>query len=231
MNSRSFDAIIFDHDGTLIDTESPDYEACKIMCGELGIMLLMEDWARIVVGRMNGYNTLFEEIIQPHLKNGFTQDDMWQRLKELWPITLQNTGLMPGASSLLAQLYAQSHTLAVATAADRNWAMRWLTNFNLLPYFQAISTGEDVTNNKPAPDVYLHAAHQLGVNPQRCLVFEDSLVGVQSAKSAGMIVIAVPGHVTQSLDFGLADGIVAGLDKISPQWIYDFGQQIALKHV
>ena len=63
MNPRSFDAIIFDHDGTLVDTESPDYEACKIMCGELGIMLLMEDWARIVVGRMNGYNTLFEEII------------------------------------------------------------------------------------------------------------------------------------------------------------------------
>ena len=226
MKERLFDAIIFDHDGTLVDTESPDYEACRIMCQELGITLSMADWARIVVGRMDGYNTLFNEIIQPHLKNGFTQENMWERLRELWPITLQNTGLMPGAYNLLTQLHKKNHTLAVATAADRNWAMRWLTNFNLLPYFQAISTGEDVKNNKPAPDVYLHAAQQLSVNPQRCLVFEDSLVGVEAAKSAGMIVVAVPNHVTRSLDFNHADGIIDGLDKITPQWIDDFGQQI-----
>lgn len=227
MKARSFDAIIFDHDGTLVDTENPDYEACRIMCQELGITLSMEDWAHIVVGRMDGYNSLFDEVIQPHINNGFTQENMWERLRELWPITLQNTGLMPGANSLLTQLHVQNHTMAVATAADRNWAIRWLTNFNLLPYFQAISTGQDVKNNKPAPDVYLHAAQQLGVNPQRCLVFEDSLVGVHSAKSAGMTVIAVPGHVTKSLDFSHADGTIEGLDKINPQWIDDFGQQIA----
>ncbi len=227
MKSRPFEAIIFDHDGTLVDTESPDYEACKIMCQEIGITLAMADWARIVVGRMDGYNTLFTEIIQPHLKNGFTQEDMWQRLRELWPITLQNTNLMPGASSLLTQLHAQHYTLAVATASDRNWAMRWLTNFNLHPYFQVISTGDDVKNNKPAPDVYLHAALQLGVNPQHCLVFEDSLVGVQAAKAAGMTVVAVPGHVTQSLDFSHADSVIEGLDKINPQWIDNFRQQIA----
>ena len=226
MKAPSFEAIIFDHDGTLVDTETPDYEACKIMCREQGIFLSMEDWARIVVGRMDGYNILFEEIIQPHLKNGFTQENMWQRLRELWPVTLQNTGLMSGASNLLAQLHAQGNTMAVATAADRSWAMRWLTNFNLMPYFQAISTGQDVKNNKPAPDVYLHAAQQLGVNPQGCLVFEDSLVGVRAAKSAGMTVVAVPNHVTQSLDFSHADAVVEGLDKIDPQWIDDFGQQI-----
>ena len=227
MKAQPFDAIIFDHDGTLVDTESPDYEACRIMCKELGIVLSMADWARIVIGRMDGYNTLFTEVIQPQLKNGFTQDDMWQRLRELWPITLQDTGLMPGVNNLLAQLYAQGNTMAVATAADRNWALRWLTNFNHRHYFQAKSTGDDVPNNKPAPDVYLHAAAQLGAKPQRCLVFEDSLVGVQSAKSAGMIVVAVPGHITQSLDFSRADATIAGLDKIDPQWIDDFRQQIS----
>jgi len=218
MKTPPFDAIIFDHDGTLVDTESPDFEACKILCREFGLTLTVEQWASKVVGRMDGYNELFAELLQIH-PNGVAEDDLWQRLKELWKITLEHVELMPGVSDLLPRLRAAGYPLGVATASDRRWSTRWLTHFNLTPYFEVVANGDDVVNNKPAPDVYLLAASQLGARPERCLVFEDSLAGVQSAKAAGMRVIAVPSHVTQTLDFSQADGIVHGLQNVSVAWI------------
>ncbi len=145
---------------------------------------------------------------------------MWQRLRQLWPITLEKTQLMPGVTRLLTDLQATGCPLGVATASDRHWVTRWLGKFNLLPYFQAISTGQDVCNNKPAPDVYLHAASQLGVDPRRCLVFEDSMAGMLAAKAAGMTVVAVPSHVTNSLNFAQAHHVVdGGLENVTVSWI------------
>ena len=77
----------------------------------------------------------------------------------------------------------------------------------------------DVVNNKPAPDVYLLAAERLGVKPERCLVFEDSVAGVHAAKSAGMTVVAVPNQVTRTLDFQQADLIISSLEGVTVTWI------------
>ncbi len=226
MKTQPFDAIIFDHDGTLIDTESPDFEACQIMCREQNINLPLEYWAEKVVGYMDGYSLLYQELIQPN-NNGFTEEQMWQRLRELWPITLKNSTLMPGVETLLPKLRKEGYTMGVATAADRAWANCWMSRFNLLPYFEVIAAGDDVANNKPAPDVYLHAAAQLGVKPQRCLAFEDSVAGTQAAKAARMTVVAVPSHVTKSLKFDQADTIINGLNQVTVAWVEQLGQTVA----
>lgn len=222
MKTQPIEAIIFDHDGTLIDTESPDFEACKILGQEHGFTLTLEYWAETIVGHMNGYNVLFQQIIETS-HNGVTQAAMWQRLKELWDLTLQHVELMPGVDNLLPQLYSAGYRLGVATASNRAWVMRWLTHFELSHYFQVIANSDDVTHNKPAPDVYLFAAAQLGVRPERCLVFEDSVPGIQSAKAAGMTVVAVPSHVTKSLDFSQADAAVDGLEQVTVEWIEALG--------
>jgi beta-phosphoglucomutase-like phosphatase (HAD superfamily) len=60
-----FEAIIFDHDGTLIDTESPDYEACRLMCQEQGVDLPIEFWANHIVGYMDGYTALYHKLLAP----------------------------------------------------------------------------------------------------------------------------------------------------------------------
>ena len=116
-------------------------------------------------------------------------------------------------------LHTAGYPLAIATASDRAWADRWLTHFGLGSYFQAIATGDNIVNNKPAPDIYLFAAAQLGVQPKACLVFEDSQAGTRSAKAAGMTVVAVPSPITQSLDFSQADEIIFGLQNVSVEWI------------
>jgi HAD superfamily hydrolase (TIGR01509 family) len=222
VNQSEFDAIIFDHDGTLVDTESPDFEACQILCAEQGIELPLEYWAKTVVGHMNGYDVMYEELLRP---SGMSRDQMRWRLDQLWAETQKKTSLMPGVLVLLNELKRHGYRLAVATASDRQWTDRWLSHFNLLPYFEVIATGDEVPNNKPAPDVYLHAATQLGVEPGRCLVFEDSVAGIQAAGAAGMIVVAVPSHVTQTLDFKGAHAIAGqGLEAISPAWIASLGK-------
>jgi HAD superfamily hydrolase (TIGR01509 family) len=228
MPKHPFDAIIFDHDGTLIDTEHPDFEACCMLYQELGTTLSLEHWTKHIVGRIGGYDILFQELIERN-GNGLSREALWQRLQELWDITLKEAAPMPGVVSLLPVLQQVGYPLAVATGADRAWVTDWLTRFELLPYFEVIANSEDVIHNKPAPDVYLFAARSLGVRPQRCLVFEDSLAGVQAAKAAGMTVIAVPSRVTHVQDFSAADGVVAGLDKVGLAWIEELGANMARK--
>jgi HAD superfamily hydrolase (TIGR01509 family) len=218
MNNHPFEAIIFDLDGTLIDTEARDFEACQLLYQEHGANLDLASWAERIVGVTDGYEELFEELIVIN-QNGLTKEKLWQRLEQLWDLTLPKMALMPGVPRLLPSLQAAGYPLGLATASDRAWVQRWLTHFNLTPYFQAIATREEVSRNKPAPDVYLAAASHLGVKPERCLVFEDSRAGVCSAKAAGMTVVAVPSPTTQSLDFSQADRIVYGLHHVTLDWI------------
>jgi HAD superfamily hydrolase (TIGR01509 family) len=222
MKQLSFEAVIFDHDGTLIDTESPDLKACRMLYEELGAPFNQARWAELVAGSMDGYNVLFTELIQGS-NNGLSREALWKRLRALWQITYETVELMPGVRSLLSQLHTAGYPVGVASASDRKWIVRWLTRFDLLPYFQVIASRDDVTRNKPAPDVYLFAAAQLGVEPKRCLVFEDSLAGVQSARSAGMTVVAVPNMITKTLDFSHADEIVEALEAVTLEWIVKLG--------
>ena len=219
ITDQIFDAIIFDHDGTLVDTESPDFQACKMLFDEFGVPLTLEGWAAKAVGITDGYNDLFDDVIGS-CDNGISKADLWQRLRELWQITYQHVELMPGVSELLPELKRAGYLLGVATASDRRWADRWLTHFDLLPHFQVIATSDDVVHNKPAPDVYLYAGVTGDYNPAHI----NSVAGVHAAKSAGMTAIAVPSHVTKSMDFSLADGTVGGLETVTLDWIEGLGR-------
>ena len=83
-------------------------------------------------------------------------------------------------------------------------------------YFDAIVSGDDITRNKPAPDIYLLAAERLSVAPAECLVFEDTPPGVKAAVTAGMAAVAVPNQYTKSLEFPGARGAIGSLCEASP---------------
>ena len=218
MSQSLFDALIFDHDGTLVDTERQDYQACRHLFEEHGQPLPLEYWAEHIVGRWGGYDVIFEELIQT-VGAGLTKEDLWTRFRANWRSNLDQVSLMPAVEQVIPALHAAGHTLAVATASNRDWADRWLGQFALRSYFQVVATKDDVMQTKPAPDVYLFAAEQLAVDPARCLVFEDTQAGVQSAKAAGMTVVAVPSPLTQSLNFDQADYVIDGLGGVDSAWI------------
>ncbi len=224
MNQFSFAAIIFDLDGTLIDTESADFEACQILCQEYGLPLSEAYWAEHVVGHMGGYDFIFSELMR-HNGHGLTLNTLRHRLRELWTITLSDVQLRPGVTGLLPALHQAGYPLALATASDRAWVERWFNQFNLWPYFKVIATRENVTHSKPAPDVYLYTAAQLGVAPESCLVFEDSMPGLKAAKAAAMTVVITPSHAIHHLDFSQADELLENLQEISVDWIEQFNRQ------
>ncbi|WP_308013840.1 HAD family hydrolase [Streptantibioticus parmotrematis] len=206
------EAVVFDHDGTLVDSITPDYEACSQVFREYGAELPAAVWAADVCGNTDGYPALFARLAESIGRHDAAAR-MRERLSELWAASLLpgSVPLMPAVRDVLDGLRESGVRLAVASAAPRTWVTGCLEHHRLLDRFQAVVAAEDVERRKPAPDAYLAAAARLGVPPERCVAVEDSLTGVDAALAAGMRVIAVPTPVTRSLDYSRADHVLPGL--------------------
>jgi HAD superfamily hydrolase (TIGR01509 family) len=118
---------------------------------------------------------------------------------------------MPGVVGLLAQLADTGRRRAVVSSSSHHWVDGWLGKLAIAHHFETVVCRGDAPQIKPAPDLYLEAAKRLEVCPGECLVIEDSLNGVKSARAAGMSVWAVPNRVTLGLDFSTADRVFPSL--------------------
>ncbi|MEO7331207.1 MAG: HAD family phosphatase [Minicystis sp.] len=119
--------------------------------------------------------------------------------------------LKPGCLALLDAAEGKI-PVAVASSSPLRLIHAVLDRFGLMPRFRAVISGESVAHHKPAPDIFLHAAAQIGVAPARCAVFEDSFAGVSAGRAAGMFVIAVPEGPPEGRGFErVADVVVADL--------------------
>lgn len=216
---KKIEVIIFDNDGTLVETDIPDYLACKSLCEDLGLRLTPEIWIEHTLGELDVHSSLFNYLTQYHNNGSLTSENLWEHWHQLWSVNMKNVTLKPGAIELLSRLHISNYKLAVATSADRNWVNYWLKLFNLFSYFEIVVTKNDVIKNKPFPDVYLFVANYFGVYPCNCLVFEDSITGVKAAKSAGMKVIAVPTTITQISNFKQADFLIDSLEVVTVEWL------------
>ena len=122
---------------------------------------------------------------------------------------------MPGLRRLLSEIEARNLPWAVATSSPRMTAEENLQQLELLPLCRAIAGGDEVSQGKPSPEIYLLAARRLAIMPQYCLALEDSVPGVMAARSAGMITVAVPsGHGTVE-QFAIADFVFSSLDIVA----------------
>ncbi len=187
---RKFEAVIFDMDGLLLDTERIALSAFHETCKRFGLENQTDLFMQCI-----GTNSQRAEAV---LKDGLKGKPNHTEFLSAWDATyLQRTcntviPLKNGAKELLAHLADMNLPIAVATSTKSNRAMQKLRDAGILPNFKAIVGGDQVKNSKPHPDIYLKAADVLGVVPEKCLALEDSDNGVRSALSAGMTVIQVP---------------------------------------
>jgi beta-phosphoglucomutase-like phosphatase (HAD superfamily) len=181
--------VILDMDGLLLDTERVYRKAFSAAAASLGFELC-EDFYQGLVGLAD--NECYA-LIQDHLGPSLP---MIQYRRELarWMQELLSGGipLKLGAGELMDDLARCGLPTAVATSTNRIAAEGHLHSAGLLRRFDAIVTWEDVERGKPHPDLFLKAAREIGVTPQRCVVLEDSPLGIRGAHAAGTMPIMVP---------------------------------------
>lgn len=195
-------AVIFDFDGTILDSETPEYESHRRFFADHGVHLPEEDWCDgvgIVMPDAHWFDWLCERTVAPPTYERFreTTRRYFREHVRMEP--------MPGITALVGALVAAGIPRAIASTASSDWVRSAVDALGLAATFTAIVTGDQVERGKPEPDVYLEAARRLGLEPARCVAVEDSGSGVASARAAGMKTIAIPHPISRQHDFSGAD--------------------------
>lgn len=182
-------AVIFDMDGVLTDSEPLINQAAVAMFRELGLPVQPEDFLPFVGTGEDRYIGGVAEKYGFALDGPAAKKRTYEIYLDLVPRELKG---FPGAHVLVKNCRLADLKVAVASSADLVKIEANLRQIELDPAsWDAIVTGEDVVNKKPAPDIFLAAAAKLGVPPAACVVIEDAVNGVQAAKAAGMRCVAV----------------------------------------
>lgn len=183
-----FKAIIFDMDGLLVDSEPLWTKVDEKIISQFGRKFdTKHKHTYMGMAFIKTSRLLVEKYNLPLAPEKLAL----MRIEKLCE-EFQATGKpMPGAQDALEYFSQKNKKLALATSSRKNVVEVVLKKFGWRKYFSAIVTGPEVKAGKPAPDIYLEAAERMKIEPDECLVLEDSLAGAQSAKAAGMTVIAV----------------------------------------
>ena len=213
MPIQPIEAVIFDMDGVLADSEPLYHLSLNQVLQAHGHSLTDED-NRIILGTTVEFTwrTLKDRF---HL-DGALEDWIGVYDEVLLKNLRENIEPSPGLYPLLDTLDARGLPFGLASSSQGNWVDVILTILKVKGRFRVVMSGDMVTDGKPHPEIYLTAASKLGVDPSRCLVFEDSPHGIQAGKAAGMTVVAVLTEMTRGLDISHADHRIESLADFDP---------------
>jgi beta-phosphoglucomutase len=211
MTHNKSGAVLWDMDGVIVDSGLYHMRSWQETFHQTGITFTEENFKH-VFGMRN------DEIIKNMLGKDFTQEK-FETIAHAKEIAFRrlikgNVKALPGARKILEVLNKIGFAQALVSSTPRENIELITNELNIKHYFRVIISGYDVTEGKPSPQGYLLAARRLGIKPENCVVIEDAVAGVKSAKNGGMRCIAVTNtHPSSSLVD--ADLIVSSLDEVS----------------
>lgn len=202
------EAVIFDMDGVIIDSEDSFLRSKQQLLRELGVEVdVSYHYAFFGTTSVYTWTTL-----KATFGLDLSVDQLIERANTLRETILREEGMkpIPGVLDLIRHLHASGIRLAVASSSPMTDILHTVSSFQVKDCFATFASGVECQNGKPFPDVFLLAAERLGVEPSTCLVIEDSRNGLLAAKAAGMTCIAFanPDYVAQ--DLKEADRVVTG---------------------
>ena len=209
-------AIIFDFDGLILDTETPDFHVWQTIYQEHGFILPHDEWGKIVGGYGLAHFDAAEYLT--HLSQGRldTVSLRDRHRSESHALTLEQP-VMPGVMDYIKDSKRLGLKIAIASSSDHLWVDTHAKRLGIFDHFDVIICADDVGpgKTKPNPDLFLLALNQLDVQKDEAIVFEDSPNGVKAANQAGIFVVAVPNPVTSLLKINGANLTVSSLTDLS----------------
>jgi HAD superfamily hydrolase (TIGR01509 family) len=201
------DALVFDFDGLILDTELPIFTSWHELFVAHGVEpLSVQEWAASI-----GTQAGLDAMAILHERAGYVDDVLVEarvaRRNELLALEV----LRPGVREWIAEASAAGLRVGIASSSEPEWVLEHLERFGLTSSFGAIACWEEGRSAKPAPDIYLAACDGLGVAPEDALAIEDSPNGIAAARAAGLRCVAVPNALTESYDLSAADVVLRSL--------------------
>ena len=209
-------ALLFDFDGLILDTETPEFHVWQAIYRDHGHELAAEAWGQIVGGWGASQFDPSEHLVEL-AGDGLNVDFLRARHKsESDALTLRQP-VMPGVVDYLGDAQRLGLHLAIASSSPHSWVDTHLARLGLADRFDVIICGDDVPpgRTKPHPDLYLKALEAAGANADEAIVFEDSPNGINAARAAGIFVVRVPNPITALLKTESADLTLDSLAQIS----------------
>lgn len=218
LSMRRFSAVLFDFDETIIDLEPQHTAAHEVLCREYG-----SDYSAMPESfRQGSGRRIIDDIreMRAHFEWTTPEEELFARRQAHFDAICRAADLAPmdGVRRMISNLKELDVRMAITSSAVATSIDAILGRLGLRDAFSLIVDGTEVANGKPDPEVYLLTARKLGVAPERCVVFEDSHVGVAAAKRAGMFCVAVRNPRAQiHQDLAGADVLVASMNDVRVQ--------------
>lgn len=207
-------AVIFDMDGVLVDSEPILVESEKITLNTYHITVPDSEWSNF---KGTTDKAMFSSIVEQFTNgNVSAQELIAYRHQTYLNIAPQRIQMISGALDFVKAVHQRGIKIALTTSSPKAIQDMVFRRFHLTSYFAVVTTGEDVVNGKPHPEPYQTTARKLGIPTHECLVIEDSLNGIRSAKAAGCKVVAITtSFPSQTLRQESPDIIVESFVKLS----------------
>ena len=207
-------AVVFDFDGIIMDSETPEYESHRRVFEQYGATLTTAEWCdQIGIWNDAQDERWFRELCRrcSHaLDSGTFLADKRRIFDEVAPHEP-----MRGVRELVNALTDAGIPAAIASSSSARWVRSAIDRIGMGGKFAAVVTGDDVERRKPAPDVYLEASRRVGVDPADAVAIEDSAPGIAAARAAGMATVAIPHWLTERHDLSGADLRVANAGELT----------------
>jgi HAD superfamily hydrolase (TIGR01509 family) len=196
-------ALIFDFDGTILDTETADYTTWCEIYEQHGAQLTMDAWSRCIGTTYHSFHP--HSHLERLVGRALDADAIAACHHQAFLQRVDQQQVLPGIVEWLDAATERGLLLAVASSGSHTWVDAHLERLGLAHYFATTCCAEDVTYVKPDPELYLLALRRLGIAAEEAIAIEDSPNGAVAAKRAGLHCIAVPNSVTRQLPHPSAD--------------------------
>jgi len=218
-------ALLFDFDGLILDTESPEFDVWQAIYREYGQELQAEQWGQIVGGWGASQFDAAQNLVEL-VGDRLNAEELSARHKSESDALAFSQPILPGVVDCLNSAHSLGLHLAIASSSPHSWVDMHLARLELVERFEAVICADDVPpgRTKPNPDLFLKALDTLGVKANEAIVFEDSPNGIKAARAAGIFSVSVPNPFTALLK---TDGASLMLNSITDMPLSDILKKAA----